>query len=163
MGTKTKTKTKSSQDRNSPVPKRRLDVRLFYPLVHGWGDIFVSSLFFQVDVLTIFFLCFICVILPFIRRKSLMAHGRDESANSCTMCGFNYVLKKRARFYELISYRGKPPCFYKASVFYPCKVILRNEKQDYSSSERIVGNRRTTSRSEGRAMEKKKEEQRRVR
>ncbi|KAF9574373.1 hypothetical protein EC968_006708 [Mortierella alpina] len=35
-----------------------------------------------------------------------MAHGRDESANSCTMCGFNYVLKKRARFYELISYRG---------------------------------------------------------
>ncbi|KAG0378973.1 hypothetical protein BGX24_002202 [Mortierella sp. AD032] len=39
-------------------------------------------------------------------RKSLMAHGRDESANSCTMCGFNYVLKKRARFYELISYRG---------------------------------------------------------
>ena len=98
MGTKTKTKTKSSQDRNSPVPKRRLDVRLFYPLVHGWGDIFVSSLFFQVDVLTIFFLCFICVILPFIRRKSLMAHGRDESANSCTMCGFNYVLKKRARF-----------------------------------------------------------------
>ncbi|KAK3839584.1 MAG: hypothetical protein JOS17DRAFT_194852 [Linnemannia elongata] len=41
-------------------------------------------------------------------RKSLMAHGRDESANSCTMCGFNYVLKKRARFYELISYRGKP-------------------------------------------------------
>ncbi|KAF9403713.1 hypothetical protein BGX21_000045 [Mortierella sp. AD011] len=41
-----------------------------------------------------------------IKRKSLMAHGRDESANSCTMCGFNYVLKKRARFYELISYRG---------------------------------------------------------
>ncbi|KAF9537380.1 hypothetical protein EC957_008383 [Mortierella hygrophila] len=39
-------------------------------------------------------------------RKSLMAHGRDESANSCTMCGFNYVLKKRARFYELLSYRG---------------------------------------------------------
>ncbi|KAF9204767.1 hypothetical protein BGZ49_004898 [Haplosporangium sp. Z 27] len=38
--------------------------------------------------------------------SSLMAHGRDESANSCTMCGFNYVLKKRARFYELISYRG---------------------------------------------------------
>ncbi|KAF9933631.1 hypothetical protein BGZ67_004185 [Mortierella alpina] len=35
-----------------------------------------------------------------------MAYGRDESANSCTMCGFNYVLKKRARFYELISYRG---------------------------------------------------------
>ncbi|KAF9112097.1 hypothetical protein BGX27_003979 [Mortierella sp. AM989] len=41
-----------------------------------------------------------------VARKSLMAHGRDESANSCTMCGFNYVLKKRARFYELISYRG---------------------------------------------------------
>ncbi|KAI9240216.1 MAG: hypothetical protein BYD32DRAFT_180680 [Podila humilis] len=39
-------------------------------------------------------------------RKSLMAHGRDESANSCTMCGFNYVLKKRARLYELLSYRG---------------------------------------------------------
>ncbi|KAG0301195.1 hypothetical protein BGZ98_008549 [Dissophora globulifera] len=39
-------------------------------------------------------------------RKSLMAHGRDESANSCSMCGFNYVLKKRARFYELISYKG---------------------------------------------------------
>lgn len=36
-----------------------------------------------------------------------MAHGRDESANSCTLCGFSYVLKKRARLYELISYKGK--------------------------------------------------------
>ena len=41
------------------------------------------------------------------RRKSLIAHGRDESANSCAMCGFSYVLKKRARLYELISYKGK--------------------------------------------------------
>ncbi|KAF9977605.1 hypothetical protein BGZ73_005459 [Actinomortierella ambigua] len=39
-------------------------------------------------------------------RKSLMVHGREESANSCTMCGFKFVLKKRARLHGLISYRG---------------------------------------------------------
>ncbi|KAF9157733.1 hypothetical protein DFQ26_008419 [Actinomortierella ambigua] len=39
-------------------------------------------------------------------RKSLMVHGRDESANACTMCGFKFVLKKRARLHGLISYRG---------------------------------------------------------
>ncbi|KAG0224107.1 hypothetical protein BGW42_005315 [Actinomortierella wolfii] len=39
-------------------------------------------------------------------RKSLMVHGRDESANACTMCGFKFVLKKRARLHDLISYRG---------------------------------------------------------
>lgn len=72
-----------------------------------------------------------------------MAHGRDESANSCTMCGFNYVLKKRARFYELISYRGKqalptplpPSCKRTFSLFGSCKGVL-NGKQECSGGRR---------------------------